>query len=66
MFIISILSKIIITAIATNGFIRNINSDALLEEDRETKLISVAASLTVFIGTIVLFYFAGVFQMPIR
>lgn len=66
MFVTSIIAKALLVLFSTNGFIRNLNNDALLEKERDERIVSVAASVTVYAGSLILFYFAGVFDMPIR
>lgn len=63
MFIISIVAKVLLVIIATNGFIKGINKDLLIG-DTERKRASIAAAITVYLGAIVLFYLAGVFNLP--
>jgi O-antigen/teichoic acid export membrane protein len=65
MFTVSIIAKILLTFFSTNAFIRNINKDLSQEAPKDIIIVSVAASLTVYISSLVLFYFAGVFDAPI-
>lgn len=64
MFIASIIAKVILLFFAANGFIRNLKKDASVMSDDE-RIASVAASITIFVGTMVLYFFAGVFNNPI-
>ncbi len=64
MFIASIIAKLLLVFFSANSFVRNINSDAKTIQSKEERIISIVASATVFIGTLILFFLAGVLDYP--
>lgn len=63
MYVVSLLAKLAIFLISTNGFVRGLMKDLQIE-DASTRRISIAAGITVYVGALVLYYFAGVFEPP--
>lgn len=62
MLIMQIVSKLLLILIATNGFVVGIKKDRLIE-DKDMRRVGMLAGVTVYLGSIILFYFAGVFEI---
>lgn len=63
MYVISIMAKLLIVLMATQGFIHSFRMEEELES-RRAKIISRALCIAIFLAHLIVFYLAGVFNTP--